>query len=172
MWTPPFPFLALLPQGSAASAQQGAVVITGNDGVGKSTLLATARRGQVLPTHEQDGCTFEVLSLDSGQITVCDVGSSSPSSSGTGAWMFLRALEANGTGDANAIVHVIRASDRRLWSSLWELYSIVKSFRCPHLPVCVVVLRDDATWPRIAALAEREALPPGSLSLARALSLS
>lgn len=59
-------------------------------------------------------------------------------------------------------MYVSIASDRRLWSSLWELYSIVKSFRSPFMPVCVVVLCDDDTmWPALATLASRQALPPG-----------
>jgi hypothetical protein len=63
---------------------------------------------------------------------------------GTGAFHFLRALEAvSGSGDSHALVHVIRASDRRVHSSRWELYSIVRSFRCAYISVCVVVVRDD-----------------------------
>ena len=85
---------------------------------------------------------------------------------GTGAFRFLRALEAvSGNGDSNALVHVIRASDRRVHSSLWELYSIVRSFRCAYIPVCVVVVRDDPqASPALAKLATREALPPGASS--------
>jgi len=134
----------------------------GNDGVGKSALLSAAKRSigaadGDTKKSESSGCIYEMLALRGTQLHVCDV-----TASGTGAYMFLRALEAFGDGDGSALLHVIRASDRRLWSSLWELYSIVKSFRSPSMAVCVVVLRDDAAmWPALETLASREALPPG-----------
>ncbi len=149
--------------GAAVSNEESAVVLSGLDGAGKSALLRTARRGQTLPTVERNGVVYEVLTLEEGAsagLLVCDV----TDAGGTGAWRFLQALEAvNGSGDSNALVHVIRASDQRAVSSLWELYSIVKSFRCAHMPVCVVIVSDHPhASAALTSLAAREALPPGA----------
>ena len=149
--------------GAAVSSEENAVVLSGLDGAGKSALLRTARRGQALPTVERSGVVYEVLTLEgaSADLLVCDV----TDAGGTGAaWRFLQALEAvNGSGDSNALVHVIRASDQRAVSSLWELYSIVRSFRCAHMPVCVVIVSDDPhASTALTRLAAREALPPGA----------
>jgi hypothetical protein len=150
--------------GAAVSRAETAVVLSGLDGAGKSALLRTARDGQTLPLVERSGVIYEVMALgeDGASVQVCDV----TATGGTGAFRFLRALEAvSGSGDSHALVHVIRASDRRVHSSLWELYSIVRSFRCAYIPVCVVVVRDDSqTSPALARLATREALPPGASS--------
>lgn len=150
--------------GVAVSSVENVIVLSGLDGAGKSALLRTARDGQTLPIVERSGVIYEIVTLgDRGtNVHVCDV----TAAKGAGAFRFLRALEAvSGSGDSHALVHVIRASDRRAHSSLWELYSIVRSFRCAYMPVCVVVVRDDPlTSPALARLATREALPPGSSS--------
>ena len=46
---------------------------------------------------------------------------------------------------ASAIVFVLRVSDERLYSALWELYWLVQRAADPRMPVCVALLLEDAT---------------------------
>lgn len=66
--------------------------------------------------------------------------------------------------DCHGIVHVVRTSDDRLFSSLWELYFLVRAAAVnglPHIPVCIVVFRDDEDgFEAVCRLAQRHQFPP------------
>ena len=95
--------------------------------------------------------------------------------------------------DCNALVFVLRPTDPRLWSALWELYVIVRHAAQngnPGIAVCVVIPinecadgscrtwecmqasttdaeRAESSYTVIARMAQRECLPPGGTQLSR-----
>jgi len=71
------------------------------------------------------------------------------------------------------LIYIIKESDPRLASSLWELYILLKQLPVDNktIPVCVVILKDnnikdgkkdsgDDIYNKIAGLSVKEALPP------------
>jgi len=145
------------------------VVIAGNNNSGKTTLLYTAKFGEnfnrklIVPTVGYNGEYIEfpnsernILSLE-----VYDLGGGTRMGP-----MFFKYME-----ETEAIIYVIRVSDNRLASALWELYILTKRAvnNNPNIPVCVVLIIDDPVsieaignnkYMKIKQLCEREALPP------------
>jgi len=108
-------------------------------------------------THPTNGLSEENITLPNAtfHLQVHDVG---------GRWS--DGMHLGLAGNTAAVIFVLRASDTRLWSALWELYSIVRERDNAFIPVCVVVLMDKASngterWSRMAEMAARECLPPG-----------
>ena len=158
------------------------VLIAGNDCAGKTTLLYRAKTGELRCTVATIGSNVEMLDPlgDNGpQVTAWDVGGSRRIGN-----IYLHYMCSSA-----ALVFVLRPSDPRVWSALWELYFLVQH-ACkngnPGIAVCVVVpvnecaecgacLTWDSTQPAslteeqrtvssfaaVARLAERECLPPG-----------
>jgi len=145
------------------------VVIAGNDNSGKTTLLYTAKFGEkfnrklIVPTVGYNGefIEFPNSERDTLSLEVYDLGGGSRMGP-----MFFKHME-----DVEAIIYVIRVSDNRLVSALWELYILVKraANNNPDIPVCILLVIDDHTsietfgnnkYMKIKHLCEREALPP------------
>lgn len=144
-------------------------VVAGNDNTGKTTLLYTARYGTtfnrklLVPTV---GYNMEVLKLGPGaslhdEMVVVDVGGGSR----MGHFFFKHMT------DANALLYVVRGSDMRFVSALWELYLLVRLN--PDVHVSVMLCTDTSTDPDTARLMTRllqpDALPPTRDTWARIL---
>ena len=172
--------------GSAGAADSAPrICISGNDQAGKTTLLYAALSGGTVRTVDEAGHPLgfrsETLTLQAAaassssggrpkgkqrnlvdRLTVIDVGDSGGAGRGAGA-IQEAAIE------CDALLHCIRASDARLYSSLMELYLLVRSMDAA-VPVIVVVLDDDdqgdeygdigQSFSAACSLSVRSMLPP------------
>lgn len=159
------------------------VLIAGNDTSGKTTLLYRAKTGELVRTMATMGFNVESLSPlgdDGPRVTAWDVGGGSR----------FGPMYRHYVCDLAGLVFVIRPTDPRMWSALWELYLLVKYAAQngnPGIAVCVVVpvnecSKEDGsveTWQclqpptvsdaertvssyaAVTRLAERDCLPPG-----------
>lgn len=155
------------------------VLLSGNDSAGKTTLLYRAKTGEIIRTIPTIGFNDETLSpcIGGPLLSVRDVGGG-----GRIGNLYLHYI-----CDCNALVFVLRPTDPRLWSALWELYVIVRHAAQngnPGIAVCVVIPINECadgscrTWECmqasttdaeqavssytvIARMAQRECLPPG-----------
>jgi len=172
----------------SASASRGVVVLGGNDGAGKTALVACAcRQGSLtdgrddegnVSTSSSSGIRRPVPTLGMVEREVVMPGGRIPmwgSPSGVGSVLRVRDVGAGAVRggdvfraaaqmeDTAAMVFVVAASDARAYSALWELYDMAR--RIPsHAPVCVAVVQDDddpPLWPALCKVAAKEALPPG-----------
>jgi len=138
-------------------AEPRGAIITGNDGAGKSMLLLAAKYGEIIPTNPDNGYLDETLDLSRRRKLKCwAVGATG----GDGHTLYTKCAK----NLSKAVVHFVRASDRRLVSSLWELYKILQveaSAGPSTIPVCIVLMCDDPAWGGMLELVTREALPPG-----------
>ena len=154
------------------------VLVAGADGSGKTTLLYAAKRGEIVTTIPTNGFNVETLQpfgLGPPPVVAWDTG---------GGKKIGPLLYQHYATDCAGLVFVLRPTDPRIWSVLWELYHLVRHLRRDgaasgsQLAVCVVIPihdcdssdgtcrvgRDGAEsvrWPTLARLAERESLPPG-----------
>ena len=150
-----------------ANTSRCGVLLAGNDAAGKSRLLQRVKLGDeaVVVTSPNVGVTTELLQpLENVGLEVFDA---------SGGCRFGPALLGM-MRSCTALVFVVRASDDRVYSAMWELYEIARAADA-RTPVCVVVLTESATrppsearagasagrWSLIAQLAARESLPPG-----------
>lgn len=138
----------------SSSSTAGSCLLTGNDGAGKTTLVATAcsannEMATVVSTIGASTSNVRLPGRGGAELTVVDAGA------GCRGWGLILGQLKPGM----AVLHMIKASDQRLCSSLWELYTLAKSQ--PESPVIVVVVKDVAAgWETVVARAERSALPP------------
>jgi hypothetical protein len=139
--------------GNSASVR---VALLGNDGAGKTTLLerAVLERDAPVVTVSTNGINEQHVSVGGG---IRSIG-----------------MQLGMAETCQALVFVVRATDSRLWSALWELHAAVCARGSPMLPVCVAIITDsalalgrsggaadDERWPSVAQMAARECLPPG-----------
>lgn len=148
------------------------VMIAGPDAAGKTTLLYTAVRGELAQYPPTIGFNVENLApLGPSGPHICawDVGGGPR----------IGPLYLHYTPGLRGLVFVLRPTDPRVWSALWELYYIVQhavAENSADLAVCVVVpVHEGAAdghfrlWggdagvslATLARLAERSCLPPG-----------
>lgn len=149
------------------------VLIGGTDGAGKTTLLYKAALGEhvcrTIPTIGFNVEDLAPLGPSGPQICAWDVGGGPR----------IGPLYLHYTSGLRGLVFVLRPTDPRVWSALWELYYIVQhavAESAADLAVCVVVPINECgtdglfrTWDGDAGislatftqLAERSCLPPG-----------
>ena len=112
------------------------VLIAGNDSAGKTTLLYRAKTGELINTVATIGFNEESLS------PLGNEGSPRIFARDIGGGCRIGSLYLHHVVCCSALVFVIRPTDPRLWSALWELYVIVKHAAQngnPGVAVCVVV---------------------------------
>ena len=136
------------------------MLLAGADGAGKTLLRELAIRPELPSVRllSTVGVEHRILIMERAQfgLELYDVGGD------VGAGSSILAV-AHGM---QALVFVLKASDARLWTALWELTACVRARDNALLPVCVVIAIDgtdaesEAAWPLIARMAAREALPP------------
>ena len=151
------------------------VLIGGNNGVGKTTLLYRAQTGELITTIPSVGLTLETLApfgSEGPQLLALEVGG------GCRIGPMIESYAASCAG----IVFMLDPSDDRMYSALWELFCLVRraAEKDRRVPVCVVVpvnaWNDDGTFEdgrdalsglafaTLAELAQRDCLPPGGTS--------
>ena len=100
-----------------ANTSRCGVLLAGNDGAGKSRLLQRVKLGDeaVVVTSPNVGVTRELLQpLENVGLEVIDA---------SGGCRFGPALREM-VHSCTAIVFVVRASDDRVYSAMWELYEL------------------------------------------------
>lgn len=151
------------------------VALQGNDGAGKTFTLYRAVLGE-----QASKTTVSTIGVNDELVRVPDVNFSLDVFD-AGGGIKAGGLFLNQAQGCQALVFVVRATDGRLWSALWELHSALCANASVMLPVCVAVIRDEAfptkigsgggdeigegdkgeRWPHIVRMAARECLPPG-----------
>jgi len=142
------------------------IVIAGNNDVGKTTLLYSAKFGKkfnnklIVPTVGYNGEYIEIEKNKEIKATlaVYDLGGGTRMGP-----LFYKHMHV-----VDGLVYVIRESDHRLVSSLWELYILLKQLpvESRNIPVCIIIFKDDNRednddrYNKIAGLSVKEALPP------------
>lgn len=145
---------------SQSSHNSPKVLLAGNDGAGKTTLLYAAANGSMTTNVSTVGVNNQKVHVGSSNektaLDVFDFGGGVRSGN-----MFLGGAQQCSGG----LIFVINTSDNRLWSSLWELHACVCASGNANWSVCVVVAvtsKEDEHLQRIAQMADRRRLPPGT----------